>query len=1093
MSPVAALIAGLPSRRTDLPSLLLAALSWLIFALTLAPLAWGAPVVEGPRSEVATVTCSIAEDGATTCAVSRGSASVCALRKGQDIDRSYRAYDYLNEPPGCTLGIEYWRTHAGGASFDEIWDGIGSEGAATAFFGSSLSFLDMLAPAAEEEDAYRALARVYVATELNRLNGADLPEPVRVAQDEASVMLLGSPSGTFDAATAQRSRELAAVLEEFLAGRSGPGFCAAMTEPLGPEDIGKTLVGVESEDTGTILRLTENREKPGEGVVTIGPLTAEDQFILADEGFAVEDIRKGRFTQEVNDCAIVDTGEETTVAVGGLPSDPTAISAFMQQLARNLQIMIALNTESEAPAPAAGPAGPPGGEAPPDGGAPTGPGGLGGFPSGVLPPVAGSGGSDLIPVPNLIGLTEAQARSKITSVGLTVGDVTVVSSLSPPAHGLVSSAYAQAPPGDEPLVIGQFPLPGFLCPPGCPVDVQLSAGAPPLPEPSSLPMIVVALAVLGFLLWRGRRGSTSGAALFLLVVGMSACENRAAEERIGFAKQYLEAGRPNGAVIELKKAIQQEPDNVEARRLLGYAYLGLGRLSDAEKELGRALSLQPGDADTTLALGRVWLRQGSAKRVLAEISPEPAWTPADRALGWILRGEAELAAGLPEEAKRSFGTATALDPTRIEALIGLARIAFQAEDDEAAGEVLDRALALAPQDPILLGLSGRRAFRAGDYAMAEDAFRRQAALTPEGLTARLDLAQALLAQNRDPEAAAEINQVLASAPEHPDARYLAALISLRTADFAIAGEHAKAALRARPQHQPTRAIAAVAAAELGRWMEARTQLDALKATDPDHPLPAELGTRVDQALAAADAVAESADEPRPLSRDLALFRLDAAGIAGLEEALTALERDESDSQIAFEQFLAGASASLAARARAIAVYRAGRTLAARLALQAWLEKNSADTDTRAVLVDLLLLEGDSEGALPYLRQLAAQRPRDAGILNNLAWTLMQRGELQEAGLLSERALALAPNDPRIMDTRGVVLLQAGDAAGAVAFLSRAVGSDAAPPETRVHLAQALIRQGDTAAARLVLTDTLATPEAAAQHRAAAILLQKLEP
>src|SRR4029453_5392111 len=124
--------------------------------------------------------------------------------------------------------------------------------------------------------------------------------------------------------------------------------------------------------------------------------------------FTIDNIRKGRFTQDTNDCVTVDAGEETTVAVGGMPRNPIPISALMQQLARNLLVMIALNSENQTttPAPAAGPSGPVSGGPVGGGGGPAGGVGGGGFPTGVLPGVGGgSGGSRPGPVSNFVGLS----------------------------------------------------------------------------------------------------------------------------------------------------------------------------------------------------------------------------------------------------------------------------------------------------------------------------------------------------------------------------------------------------------------------------------------------------------------------------------------------------------------------------------------------------------------------------------------------------------------------------------------------------------------------------------------------------------------
>jgi Flp pilus assembly protein TadD len=611
-----------------------------------------------------------------------------------------------------------------------------------------------------------------------------------------------------------------------------------------------------------------------------------------------------------------------------------------------------------------------------------------------------------------------------------------------------------------------------------------------MPEPSSLPLIAIALAALGLLLWRGGRLRTSGTAI-LLILGILGCDNRATEERIALAKQFIDSGRPNGAVIELKKALQEQPTNAEARRLLGNAYLDLGRFNDAEKELSRALILEPGEPATALAIGRAWLQQGRADQVLANLRPATDWPKPDQAAAWTLRGEAELMTQAPERAKISFETAEALDPAQVEPLIGIARAARQLEDDEALRVALERGLTLAPHDPVLLGLMGERAFRIGDYAGAEAAFRAQKAAVPDAIGARLSLAQALIAQGRDDEAGIAIGEVLKIAPAHPDAQYLAAVVALRSGDYGATSAHASEALRSRPKHAASRALAALAAAERREWTEAATHFQALRAADPDHPLIAELGPRIDDALKRQSQ--QGISEPnRPLADELALFRLDPTGIAGLEQSLDAILKDEPQAWTAYRRLMADAPSPWAARGEALAEYRAGRPLAARLSLRRWLESHDDDVETRAVLSDLLLLDGDTEAALPHLRRLTAERPRDAHALNNLAWALAQRGDLREARIVSARASALAPRNPWVLDTQGLILLRTGEAKAAVAVLRRAAADDAAPTVARIHLAQALIGSGENSAAKEVLTEALASRAASDQHRAAALLLQQLE-
>jgi hypothetical protein len=494
------------ARRLALPGLALLA----TLALAQISIARAAAVVEGPRSDVTTVTCSITPDGKTTCAISQGRAWVCARRVGTAIQRSFRRYDYLRSPEGCVLDSGYWRDHGpdGPAPYDEIWTRIGTDGALTPFFGSEQSYMEVLSQDGGADPLAR-LARSHVAVELNRLNGAALPEAVQAAHDEGTVILISRPS-TLDPPTTARVREVTAILDRYLAGTTGPGICAPLPTPLGPADIGKPLVGLTSGDTGRIEAIDERKER-GEGVVTIQPRGADDLFIVADEDFAVDDVRKAKFTEIVNDCVTVATGQETTTLPGGLPGEPVPISALLQQQARALQVMIALNTASEvAPVPGAGPA-PPGPSGPTFPGLPGG--GFGSFPSSVLQPTnqaggsgTGTGGADLVVVPNLVGLTEGQARSTLASADLRVGQVTIASLLRSPLDGLMGAALAQTTE-QEAVVQSQSPAAGELVPRFTQVDFVLTAAPTDAPEPSTLLLLLVALGALAVLIWWNQRRS----------------------------------------------------------------------------------------------------------------------------------------------------------------------------------------------------------------------------------------------------------------------------------------------------------------------------------------------------------------------------------------------------------------------------------------------------------------------------------------------------------------------------------------------------------------------------------------------------------
>jgi hypothetical protein len=319
------------------------------------------------------------------------------------------------------------------------------------------------------------------------------------------------PDDTMTCVTIQGELEVCAQLPAGVIRRSylaDPDQQPSVVAPTA-EDIDEAIKGTTSGDQGTIADVKETYG-PGEGTLDIVPAEPEDEFVDPAEQFQIGGIYKGDFTTTWQDCVPLPAGQEITVFPGGYFSNIDLASDEMLNSERNLKILIALNTEGVQldPATATAPATPgqsPGDPNVPDGGSSDGTGGDGGGGNGdtpppTLPPPGGGsgGGGDEFIVPNVLGLTLPAATAEINSAGFVVGTVTFQSADARPPGGLfIGYAHAQT----EPTVVGQNPNGGASRPKGDPVDLDMSGPLLPVPEPSSLALFILGLALLAMLLW----------------------------------------------------------------------------------------------------------------------------------------------------------------------------------------------------------------------------------------------------------------------------------------------------------------------------------------------------------------------------------------------------------------------------------------------------------------------------------------------------------------------------------------------------------------------------------------------------------------
>src|SRR5207245_131148 len=110
-------------------------------------------------------------------------------------------------------------------------------------------------------------------------------------------------------------------------------------------------------------------------------------------------------------------------------------------------------------------------------------------------------------------------------------------------------------------------------------------------------------------------------ALAIAGVAAAAGDPQRAEGYITDAKKSVDKGDYRSAVIQLKNAVQADPDNAAARYELGVAELRLGDYLSAEKELRGALDRKFNPDQIAGPLAETLLRLGKNEELLAQISP----------------------------------------------------------------------------------------------------------------------------------------------------------------------------------------------------------------------------------------------------------------------------------------------------------------------------------------------------------------------------------------------------------------------------------------------------------------------------------------
>lgn len=290
------------------------------------------------------------------------------------------------------------------------------------------------------------------------------------------------------------------------------------------------------------------------------------------------------------------------------------------------------------------------------------------------------------------------------------------------------------------------------------------------------------------------------AAIVVLLLA-TACTDTSPEQQLRSAADYLLKNDSKSATIQLKNALQKNPDLAEARFLLGMILLGEGNGSAAEIEFRKALAAKHPNNLVIPELARAMLSTGQARKLVDEFgSTRFDKPPADASLQTSLV-TAYGVLGKPEQAKVALTAAFIADPSYTPALIERARQKAAERDFDAALLVVDEVILKSPGNADALKLKGDILLYAKNkISEALLTYKKSIEVNPKFLPGHIAILTVLMQQENLDEAGKQIEKLKLFAANNPQTMYFEARLAYQKKDYKLAKDLAQQILRLAPNN-----------------------------------------------------------------------------------------------------------------------------------------------------------------------------------------------------------------------------------------------------------------------------------------------------
>jgi tetratricopeptide (TPR) repeat protein len=536
---------------------------------------------------------------------------------------------------------------------------------------------------------------------------------------------------------------------------------------------------------------------------------------------------------------------------------------------------------------------------------------------------------------------------------------------------------------------------------------------------------------------------------------------------------YVQTGRLRDAVTQAEDLLKQNPDNLDARRMLGRIYFRM--LSDTQAQR---------------------VPEEYLKKATAEYETITTKDPKD-ADSWVMLGRLYSVANRSQDAEKAYDAALKADPGNEDALTGLAQMYAQLGDNQKAIEKLKGVAEKSPNERLLAFLAEQYE-QLKDYKNAAEVLKKAYELAPDNSRIAAALARDLM-YSGDLDGALKLYQQLAT--DEPRSReYALSLVQVYLAkrDYGKAREALEKAKTISPRDMEIRYQEVKLLEAEGKSDQAITTLKAMvdETGSRDGRIRAMLLEEYGILLRNAEKyplAIEAFQQMAAIGGDSAsrgtlqvidTYRQSRDFAAAMREVDAALKKFPDERMFKMERATVlgdqGKADEAAAELRGLLKGDNDRDVY--LALAQIFERSKRFADMGKALDEVeKLSKTDEDRAAAYFmrgamyermkrfdaaeaefRKVLAVDAENSGALNYLGYMLADRNvRLDEAQQMIKKALDLDPDNGAYLDSLGWVYFRQGKLEEAENLLLRALEQMGQDPAVRDHLGDVYAKQGKT--------------------------------